>query len=236
MAKAPLGVIVKDTAGNGASKPLGIWPDFGNKYTMHENPIARLGGIRKSTLPLLQRFENQNIETQAAKASGRPANLLGADIRARNLQDAIKTRNDLQGRRNILEREQEDRVGALKPFDPPKAAHEIALQAEYRSVLRSADPKTQADLLKQFEFRQAAMVDGAAASLSNISPTQFERMRHQRLLDRYPDEMQMNADFTQANEIVGNHLAALDAMIETERRALGIPAVEPKTKTPDPWE
>jgi hypothetical protein len=236
MAKAPLGVIVKDTPGTGSSKPLGAWPDdFLTRYAF-DSYIGRMNGIRKQTLPHLQRFENQNIETQAAKASGRPANLLGNDIRSRNLQEAIKTRDTLQGMRVNLGMTVEDKTAALKPFDPPKTSHEIALQAEYRGVLRSADPKTQADLLKQFEFRQAAMADGAAPSLSNIAPTQFERMRHQRLLDRFPNEMQMAEDFKTADELVGNHLAALDAMIETERRALGIPAVEPKTKTPEPWE
>jgi hypothetical protein len=235
MARAPLGVIVKDSAGPGASKPLGVWP-FGDKYTMHDNPIARLGGIRKSTLPHLQRMENQNVETQRAKATNTPANLQSHDVRFRNLQDAIKTRDDLLGRRNKLALEQQDRFESLKPFDAPKTSHEIALQAEYRSVLRSADSKAQAELLKQVEFRQAAMADGAHPSLSGIAPTQFARMRQARIAQRYPDETQMNADFQAADEIVGNHLSALDAMIETERRALGIPAVERATKPAEDWE
>jgi hypothetical protein len=49
--------------------------------------------------------------------------------------------------------------------------------------------------------------------------------------------MQVAADFEIADEILGNHLAALDAMIETESRALGVPLVEPKPKPPAPeWE
>jgi hypothetical protein len=112
----------------------------------------------------------------------------------------------------------------------------IALQSEYRSVLRSADPKTQADLLKQFEYRQALLADGASAALSNIPQSTYDRLRHQRLLDRYPDTMQLGEDFKEASAIVENHLAAIDAQIETERKALGIALTEPKTKTPEPWE
>jgi hypothetical protein len=181
-------------------------------------------------------MENQNLETQGAKASGRPADLLGNDVRFRNLSEAIKLRDTLHGSRNTLERQAEDRFASLKPFDAPKTSHEIALQAEYRNVLRNADAKTRTELLQSFEYRQAAMADGAHPSLSGIAPTQFERMRQQRIAQRYPDEVETFADFQAANEIVGNHLSALEAMIETERRSLGIPAVEPKTKTPDPWE
>ena len=56
------------------------------------------------------------------------------------------------------------------------------------------------------------------------------------MLDRYPDEMQLAEDFKTADSLIENHLSALDAMIDTERKALGIPANESKIKTPGPWE
>jgi hypothetical protein len=236
MARAPLGVIVKDTPGERSSKPLGAWPDDFNKRYNGDSYIGRMNGIRRQTLPHLQRFENQNIETQAAKASGRPANLIDNHARFRNLQDAIKTRDTMAEQRAQLALKVLDQTEALKPFDAPKTLHESQMQAEYRAVLRSSDAKTQAELLKSFEFRQAAMADGASPQLSNIAPTTFDRMRHQRLLDRYPVEMQVAEDFKTADSLVGNHLAALDAMIVTERRALGVMVDLPQPKTPEPWE
>jgi hypothetical protein len=238
MAKAPLGVTVADTPGS-KGKPLGIWPlEFTQRYSMQDSFIARVGGIRKTALRHLQHYDSQNTELQAAKVAGRPANVPDVHARGRRLQEVKRVRDTAYAQRNVISEQVASQTMALKPFAAPKTAHEIAMQAEYRSVLRSApDDKARAQLLRSFEYRQAALADGAHASLSGISPSAFDRLRHQELLRVHPEAMQVAADFEIADDILGNHLAALDAMIETESRALGAPLVEPKPKPPAAeWE
>jgi hypothetical protein len=236
MAKAPLGVLVNDAPGLGSSKPLGAWPEFPGRTYGSDGPIGKLSGIRKSTLPHLQRYENQNIEAQKAKATGRPANLLDHPARFRNLQDTIKMHDTALGQINELERQVDDMVGALKPFDAPATLQESAMQQETRALLRSADPKIRAQMLEQFEFRQAALAPGATPFHSGLSPEQFGRYKEARLRERHPETMQMKDDFSEARAIVGNHLAAVRAQIDTERKSLGIPAVESTNKPAEPWE
>jgi len=239
MAKAPLGVTVKDAPGLGGSKPLGAWPpEFTQRYGMQDSFIARVGGIRKTALKHLQHYDAQNTELQAAKVAGRAANVSDVHARTRRLQEVKQARDEAYARRNVISEQVASQTMALKPFEAPKTAHEIAMQAEYRSVLRSApDDKARAQLLQSFEYRQAALADGAHASLSGISPVTFDRLRHQELLRVHPEAMQVAADHEVADEILETHLKALDAMIETESRALGVPLVEPKAKPAAPeWE
>jgi hypothetical protein len=236
MARAPLGVIVSDTAGPGSSKGLGAWPEFPGRTYNGDGPIGKLAGIRKATLPHLQRYENQNLEAQKAKATGRPADLLDHPARFRNLQDTIKMHDTALGQLNELERQVDDMVGGLKPFDAPATLQESAMLQETRALLRAADPKTRAQMLEQFEFRQAALSPGATPFHSGLSPEQFGRYKEARLRERHPDTMQMRDDFAEAKGIVSNHLAAVRAQIDTERKSLGIPATETKATPVEAWD
>jgi hypothetical protein len=236
MAKAPLGVVVQPD-GPRTSRPLGAWNDEWTTKYQGETPIARLNGIRKQTLPHLQRYENQNLETQAATIAGRRPVLPGYEARNRHYQEAIKARDTLHASHNMLSLQVRDRIEGLKPFDRPASTYEMQLQAEYRSIFRSADAKQRNELLKSFEFRQAILADGVVPEFVGLSKSTFDHLKEQRLRERFPDDMQMADDFKIADEMVGNHLSALDMQLETERRDLGISPLGAKAKpTPDAWE
>jgi hypothetical protein len=233
--KAPLGIRVRPD-GLQTSRPLGQWDDSWNKYGGESN-LARLNHLRKSALPHLQKFESDVLEKQAATLAGRRPNLPGIDSRARSWSDAAKVRDDLHAKHNALSIKARDQVESLRPFQAPTTANEIALQQEYRAVLRQADSKTRSELLQQFEFKSAALAPGASPALSGIPPSSFAQLKERRLREVYPDQMAEYDDFLKADEVVANHLAALDAQIESERQDLGIQAHQPKPKpAPEPWE
>jgi hypothetical protein len=214
---------------------LGIWPTDLVLGYQQDSHIGRVAGIRKTMLKHLQHYDNQNNEIQTAKIGNRPANVPNNEARVRRLNEAIAARNQALAQQVEIERKVQDATEALKPFDAPKTAHEIAMQAEYRSILRSSDAKMQAELLRTFEFRRAMMDDGAHASLSNVPQTVFDRLRNEQLLRRYPAEMKMAADHKTVNDLLGNHLKALDQMIATEKRALGVTDPKPLRQTSE-WE
>jgi hypothetical protein len=111
------------------------------------------------------------------------------------------------------------------------------MRRENRELLRSADDKTRTEMLKSFEFREAALSPGATAYNSGLSETKFQSYREARIAERFPVEIQMQQDFNKKRDALSNHLRALAAQNETERRALGVapPGAKPKP-TPEPWE
>jgi hypothetical protein len=222
-----------DSSSNpGSERTLGYWPDeFKTKYQAGSN-VSRLGAERSRALKVAQRLHEQNVEIRTAKAAGREPNLPDINVRRQRAREDLKALNGVRNARLEIECNALSTKDNLKPYDYSK--HD-PLRAEYRQMLRQADDKQRAELLRKPAYREAAFQGDH--SLSGLSGAQYDHLYETELRTRFPDQMTAWDDHNTAQEAVRHVYDAADAALRNEFKALGEPLQEPGAPAPKPeWE
>jgi hypothetical protein len=216
----------------GSEKTLGYWPDdFRTKYQAGSN-VSKLGGERQKALKVAQRLHDQNIEIRTAKAAGREPNIPDVNVRRQRAREDLKALTSVRNARLEIECNALSTKDNLSPYDYSK--HD-PLRAEYRQMLRGADDKQRAELLRKPAYREAAFQGDH--SLSGLSGAQYDRLFETELRTKFPDQMQAWDDHGTAQEAVRHVYDAADEALRNEFKALGEPLHEPGAPAPKPdWE
>jgi hypothetical protein len=230
-------MVVNPVSGPGSERTLGFWPDdFKTRYQAGSN-VSRLGAERGRALKVAQRHHDQNIEIRTAKSAGREAQIPDVAVRRQRLKEDFKTLQSIKNERLAIEANAITAKENLRPFDYSKSTiADATLRAEYRQMLRSADDKTRAELLRKAAYRQAAFEGDH--SLTGLSNQQYDQLWDHELRTRFPAEMQAYDDHATAQDATRLAYEAAEAALRNEAKAIGEPLdgsrVEPTPK-PD-WE
>jgi hypothetical protein len=102
-------------------------------------------------------------------------------------------------------------------------------------MLRSADDKQRAELLRKPAYREALFQGDA--TLSGVSEQQYDALYENELRTRFPDQVQAYDDSMTALEALKSVYDAADTALRNEFKALGEPLQEPGAPAPKPaWE
>jgi hypothetical protein len=226
------GMTVDPNNNPGSEKTLGFWDaQRFSKYQPGSN-VGKVGAQRTAGLKVAQRLHNINTETKTAKASGREPQLPDVSVRRQLAREDQKALIGIRNARAEIEAQAFLLKDNLRPFDYSKPD---PLRSEYRAMLRAADDKQRAELLRKPAYREALFQGDA--SLSGVSDMQYERLYETELRTRFPDQMTAYDDTTAALETLGHVYTAATTALENELKAIGEPINEPGKPTPPPsWE
>jgi hypothetical protein len=226
------GMTVAPDGGPGSEKTLGHWPaDFQTKYQPGSN-VGRAGAERAKGLKVGQRLHEQFSEIKSAKAANREPSVPDVSVRRQRAREDQKTLNGIRNARLEIETAAIVAKDNLKPWDYSK--HD-PLRAEYRQMMRQADDKTRAELLRKPAYREALFQGDP--SLSGVSEKQYDQLWEIELRTRFPDQMTAYDDSMTAVEALGHVYDAADTALRNELKAIGEPIFEPGAPTPKPaWE
>jgi hypothetical protein len=102
-------------------------------------------------------------------------------------------------------------------------------------MLRTADDKQRAELLRKPAYREALFQGDA--SLSGVTDLQRDRLWETELRTRFPDQMTAYDDTMSALETLGHVYDAADLALKNEFNAIGESWNEPGAKpAPTAWE
>jgi hypothetical protein len=117
-----------------------------------------------------------------------------------------------------------------------KDPKDIAIRDQMRRKLDTVDEKKRAELLREADFKEAALETHHA--LSGMSPLAHQQLRNEYVNSHFPDVVKTVNNWKLAHEEVGQTFKTVSAQIENELLALGERWVEaqPARKQREPWK